>query len=75
MTAYGITDTKHTEDKINHLIRRNKRNYYHKYFHKFPFNSKKTWTGIKEIINKTKNVDSSINLKINGEMVTDEREW
>ena len=60
-------------DKINHLIRRSKRNYYLKYFDKFRLNSKKTWTGIKEIINNTKNVGSSINLKINGKMVTDQR--
>ena len=60
-------------DKINHLIRRSKRNYYRKYFEKFRLNSKKTWTGIKEIINKTRNVSSHINLKINGEMVTDQK--
>ena len=60
-------------DKIDHLIRRSKRNYYHKYFDKFRLNSKKTWTGIKEIINNTKNVSSRINLKINGKMVTDQR--
>ena len=60
-------------DKINHLIRRSKRNYYYKYFNKFRLNSKKTWTGIKEIIHKTKNVGSSINLEINREMVTDQR--
>ena len=41
-------------DKINHLIWRSKRNYFHKYFHKFRLNSKKTWTGIKEIVNKTR---------------------
>ena len=60
-------------DKINHLIRRSKRNHYHKYFDKFRLNSKKIWTGIKEIINNTKNVGSSINLKINGKIVTDQR--
>ena len=60
-------------DKINHLIRRSKRNYYRKYFEKFRLNSKKTWTGIKEIINKTRNVSSHINLKINGEIVTDQK--
>ena len=60
-------------DKINHLILRSKRNYYRKHFDKFRLNSKKTWTGIKEIINNTKNVGSSINLKINGKMVTDQR--
>ena len=60
-------------DKINHLIRTSKRNYYRKYFEKFRLNSKKTWTGIKEIINKARNVSSHINLKINGEMVTDQK--
>ena len=51
-------------DEINHLIRRSKRNYYRKYFEKFRLNSKKTWTRITEIINKTRNVSSRINLKI-----------
>jgi len=39
-------------DKINHLIRRNKRDYYKTYFSNNFGNMKKLWTGVNKIINK-----------------------
>ena len=39
-------------DKINHLIRASKKNYYKSYFSEHQHHTKKTWTGINELIGK-----------------------
>ena len=58
-------------NKINHLIRTNKRNYYSSYFENFKSNSKKIWSGIREIINKNnKSSSSQICLEVEGKLVT-----
>ena len=46
---------KYYRDLINHLIRKSKRNHYASYFEKFQKNSKKLWSGIKDIINTHNN--------------------
>ena len=50
-------------DKINHLIRKSKNNYYKKYFIKFKQNSKKIWNGINELISQ-KNVKNNSRHKL-----------
>ena len=41
-------------DKVNHLIRKSKNNYYKKYFIEFKQNSKKIWNSINELISQKK---------------------
>ncbi len=58
-------------NKINHLIRISKRKYYSNYFQNFKNDSKKIWSGIKEIINKNnKSSSSNICLEIEDNFVT-----
>ena len=58
-------------NKINHLIRSSKRNYYSNYFENFKNNSKKIWSGIREIINKnSKSSSPNICLEIEGKLIT-----
>ena len=58
-------------NKINHLIRSSKRNYYSNYFENFKNNSKKIWSGIREIINKnSKSSSSNICLETEGKLIT-----
>ena len=44
-------------DKINHLLRKSKKDYYSKYFEKNAKNAKKNWKQINTIVNKTKTSD------------------
>ena len=44
-------------DKIKHLIRKNKKKYYCKYFSKFSQNIRKMWQQITKIVHKNKNKD------------------
>ena len=44
-------------DKINHLIRKSKKNYYCKYFNKCSQKIQKMWQQINKIVHKNKNKD------------------
>ena len=52
-----IRKTDNHRDKINHLIRKNKKNYYCKYFNKSSQNIQKMWQQINKILHKNKNKD------------------
>ena len=59
-------------DKINHLIRKSKRNYYNNFFTSNVNNIKKIWSGINSLTNrKTRNKNENICLNINKEIVSD----
>ena len=58
-------------DKINHLIRKSRNNYYKNYFSIFKNNSKKVWTGIKSIISNKKQRNSTINLQVNNQILNE----
>ena len=60
-------------NSINHLIRASKNMYYKNYFNTFRNNSKKVWSGIKSIISNKKSPHTSINLQINGEIITNQK--
>ena len=65
---------KYYRDEINHLIRKSKKDYYITYFENFKKNSKKLWSGVKEIINKNVNDKSPIlNVQVNGKIVSDNK--
>ena len=57
-------------NKITHLIRHSKKNYYLDYFNKFKTNMKKLWQGIKELINLSTPVSSPICLQEENELIT-----
>ena len=59
-------------NSINHLIKVSKNKYYKNYFKSFNSNSKKVWAGIKSIISNKKTSQTSINLQIDGEIITDQ---
>ena len=60
-------------DKLNSLIRISKRNYYKKYFTEHLQNTKKTWTGINELLgNKRKSLKNNISLCVKNNIVTDQ---
>ena len=59
-------------NKLNHLIKISKRNYYNNYFTNNKKNSKKTWQGIKQIITtKTKRVQPPPKITADGIEITD----
>ena len=60
-------------DKINHLIRISKNIYYKNYFKRFNTNVKKTWSGIKTFLSNQKSAQTSINLQVDGEIITDQK--
>ena len=66
---------KYYRDLINHLIRKSKKSYYASYFEKFKKNSKKLWSGVKEIINTQNNNNNNQkhNLLINGKFTSDSK--
>ena len=60
-------------DKINKLTKLSKKNYYQAYFNKYKNNSKKIWSGIKEITNKIKQTENqNISLHLDGITITDQ---
>ena len=61
-------------DKINHLIRNSKSNYYKKYFNDYEQNGKKIWKGIKLISEKRGNKSQNINLYGNGQFITNQQQ-
>ena len=74
MTFDRYKKYKFYRDQINHLIRKSKKDYYITYFENFKKNSKKLWSGVKEIINKNVNDKSPIlNLQVNGKIVSDNK--
>ncbi len=66
---------KYYRDLINHLIRKSKKSYYATYFEKFQKNSKKLWSGVKEIINTNNNYNNNQKhcLLINGKFTSDSK--
>ena len=54
-----FNEYKTKKNDITKLIRISKKSYYNEYFEKNSQNIKKLWSGINQIINKTKNKDSS----------------
>ena len=61
-------------DKLNHLIRTSKNTYYKNNFNTFKSNSKKIWSGINELLHKKhSSKNNTINLHINGEIITNEK--
>ena len=58
-------------DKLNHLIRSQKRKYYNNFFEKNKKNMKKLWSKINSIIHKRKSHSGNICLNIEGSIVTD----
>ena len=65
---------KYYRDKINHLIRKSKKDYYINYFASFKENSKKLWSGVKEIIdNNVNNKIPILNIQVNGKLISDNK--
>ena len=65
---------KYYRDQINHLIRKSKKDYYITYFDNFKENTKKLWSGVKEIINKkSKDKSNVLYLQINGKLISDNK--
>ena len=63
-------------DKINHLIRNSKSNYYKKYFNDYKQNGKKIWKGINELISEKKgNKSQNINLYGKGQFITNQQQF
>ena len=58
-------------DKLNHLIRSQKRKYYNNFFEKNKNNMKKLWSKINSIIHKRKSYSGNMCLNIEGSIVTD----
>ena len=58
-------------DKINHLIRSEKRKYYDKFFKDNLDNSKKIWQQVNKIINRKKNKDEIIGIRKGNVIETD----
>ena len=58
-------------DKLNHLIRSQKRKYYNNFLEKNKKNMKKLWSKINSIIHKRKSHSGNICLNIEGSIVTD----
>ena len=62
---------KYYRDKINHLIRKSKKDYYCNYFKKNTDNTRKMWQQINKIVHKNKNKDSVTCIKIEKGIVSD----
>ena len=60
-------------NKINHLIRKSKSNYFKSYFERFRENSKKIWTGVNKILNKTFSTTQNIVLNQNGKIISNQK--
>ena len=58
-------------DKINHLIRKNKKNYYCKYFCKCSQNIQIMWQQINKIVHKNKNKDHVTRIKTENGIISD----
>ena len=58
-------------DKINHLIRKSRRDYYNKYFQNVTNNMKKTWRQINKIININKHKDKILCIKTGSKLESD----
>ena len=58
-------------DKINHLIRKNKKNYYCKYFCKCSQNIRIMWQQINKIVHKNKNKDHVTCIKTESGIISD----
>ena len=58
-------------DKINHLIRKSKKNYYCKYFNKCSQNIQKMWQQINMIVHKNKNKDHVTYIKTEKGIISD----
>ena len=63
-----MTNTKY-RDRINHLLRIRKNNYYNNYITTAKQNSKQLWKGRNEIISKTKTCAKNINLCENKQFI------
>ena len=62
-------------DKLNHLIKASKKNYYRTYFNEHQNNTKKTWAGINELIGKrNQSLTSNISLTDNNKIITNQKE-
>ena len=59
-------------DKINHLLRKSKNNYYKEYFQLSKNNSKKIWNGINELLSKNKLKQTNINLYCDNNLITNQ---
>ena len=60
-------------NKINHLIKKSKSNYFKSYFERFRENSKKIWTGINKILYKTFSTTQNIVLNQNGKIISNQK--
>ena len=60
-------------NKINHLIRKSKSNYFKSYFERFRQNSKKIWIDINKILNKTFPTTQNIVLNQNGKIISNQK--
>ena len=58
-------------DKINHLLRSEKKKYYNKYFESNKNNMKKIWSKINHIIHKTKTSTNTMCLNVDGTIISD----
>ena len=71
-SVYCHTKLKLYRNKINHLIRISKRQYYNDYFNNYSNNSKRTWSGIKQIISLKQKLSSiPSNLIVNNQETND----
>ena len=73
LDPFWYTKYKVYRDKINHLIRISKIMYYKNYFKQFNTNIKKTWSGIRTLLSNKKTAQTSINLQVDGEIITDQK--
>ena len=58
-------------DKINHLLRSEKKKYYNKYFKSSKNNMKKVWSKINHIIHKRKTSTNTMYLNVDGAIISD----
>ena len=63
-SSYYHTKFKYYRNKINHLLKVSKKNYYNEYFHQSRGNSKRLWKGIKRVLSYKSN-QNRIPTKIN----------
>ena len=61
---------KKQRDIVNKEIRLAKQCYYHKSFHEYKVNSRKTWQTINELISRKSGKESVTSLKVNGVSMT-----
>ena len=73
LDPFWYSKYKKYRDKINHLIRISKYSHYKRYFSLFSRNSKKLWEGIRSFLTNNKTSQTSINLQVDGEIITEQR--